>query len=291
MFTDSGYAARMFAKTSIRNRTSGKRATRENDVRAFVRTAFSLLVAATLAFGVLPTTSAVAGSLSLAELTSQATQRIDGEFNTSALPSKLPSEMGKWKGAVSAIHRDEDTLERCLESPDACTSQALSAWRQMMQSASGHETMEMLRIVNRFFNSWRYRSDLESYGEADHWAAPIQFMARSGDCEDFAIAKFVSLMLLGVPERTLKIVVVVDESRQIGHAVLSFSTGNQMFILDSLFDEVVRDHEIDHYRPVFSMNFSSGWIHMPRGQNEDFNYAGNASHQNQIALLNRPIGE
>ena len=42
-----------------------------------------------------------------------------------------------------------------------------------------------------------YLEDLANYGLPDYWATPLQFLDRDGDCEDYAIAKFVSLRELG----------------------------------------------------------------------------------------------
>ena len=57
------------------------------------------------------------------------------------------------------------------------------------------------RAVNRFVNGWAYRADADNYGRSDYWATPLEFFRRSGDCEDYVIAKYRSLRLLGLRRR------------------------------------------------------------------------------------------
>ena len=43
-------------------------------------------------------------------------------------------------------------------------------------------------------------SDFTQHGEADRWSAPLAtFATAKGDCEDYAIAKYVALREAGFP--------------------------------------------------------------------------------------------
>lgn len=234
---------------------------------------------------------AMAGSLSLSQLATQANQRTQGEFQSSALPSILPLEMAKWQEMIVALQRDRITLEGCLADRRKCTAKGMIGWRNMMLSAAGRGDLAKLRLVNRFFNASTYRNDLDGYGKPDHWATPVQFLATSGDCEDYAIAKLFSLILLGVREDALRIVVVFDKARRLSHAVVSYRMDGKAYILDSLLNDVVRDHELRQYRAVYSMNFTEGWIHVPRGQNAVAEIASEPSSRNLFAHLDTLIGE
>ncbi len=46
-------------------------------------------------------------------------------------------------------------------------------------------------------------------------------MNNSGDCADYAIAKFFALRYLGYSNEEMRIAVVYDRMRRIGHAVLA----------------------------------------------------------------------
>ena len=54
-------------------------------------------------------------------------------------------------------------------------------------------------------------SDQALYGEIDFWASPLATLGRgAGDCEDYAIAKFVALRLAGMSADDLRIVIMRD---------------------------------------------------------------------------------
>ena len=87
-------------------------------------------------------------------------------------------------------------------------------------------------------------------------------MARSGDCEDFAIAKFFALRQLGFGEREMRVVILMDEIRGIGHAVLAIYESDEIVILDSLSNMILPHSRYKHYRPQYSMNETTRWAHV-----------------------------
>ena len=74
----------------------------------------------------------------------------------------------------------------------------------------------------------------DNYGRSDYWATPLEFFRRSGDCEDYVIAKYQSLRLLGWPPEALRLVVVQDVVRDLPHAVLAVYLDGAIYILDNL---------------------------------------------------------
>lgn len=96
------------------------------------------------------------------------------------------------------------------------------------------ERFAQLDAVNRAVNrEIEPVTDLELYGEADHWTIPTV----RGDCEDYVILKRKRLIALGWPPSALLITVVRDE-RGDGHAVLTARTQQGDFILDNKTDEI-----------------------------------------------------
>ncbi len=67
----------------------------------------------------------------------------------------------------------------------------------MLKSQAGQRPFDQIQAVNQFLNQWQYKTDEQNYGQRDYWAAPLEFLRRSGDCEDYAIVKYVSLRQLG----------------------------------------------------------------------------------------------
>lgn len=67
---------------------------------------------------------------------------------------------------------------------------------------------DRLAPVHQFFNRHlAFRDDALVWGVDDHWASPLEALARgAGDCEDYAIGKYCSLLAAGVPMRHLRLV-------------------------------------------------------------------------------------
>ena len=82
-------------------------------------------------------------------------------------------------------------------------------WQQLMGSLQGVSEAEKLMQVNAFFNRVEFVDDLYHWGEHDYWATPFEFLATDGgDCEDFSIAKYYTLIELGVPDEKLRLTYV-----------------------------------------------------------------------------------
>ena len=85
-----------------------------------------------------------------------------------------------------------------------------------------------------------------------------------GDCEDYAIAKYFSLLAVGVPAARLRLVYVrarMDDGPLQPHMVLAYFPvpGADPLVLDNLQDEIVPASRRDDLRPVFSFNSEGLW--------------------------------
>ena len=135
---------------------------------------------------------------------------------------------------------------------------------------SGQDEDAKLTAVNQFFNRRVFsRDDAEVWGRADYWATPLEMLARGqGDCEDYAIAKYLSLMMVGVPPPRLRLVYV--QARQGGlpagalqaHMVLAYyprGGGEEPLILDNLIPDIRPASQRQDLTPVFSFNAEGLW--------------------------------
>jgi predicted transglutaminase-like cysteine proteinase len=134
-------------------------------------------------------------------------------------------------------------------------------WKEFIASLKGKDRMTQLDAVNRYINRSPYVTDLENWGVNDYWETLGEFIAKDGDCEDYAIAKYYSLKALGFDISEMRIVILEDENLHVPHAVLAVFSGSQTFILDNQIPEVVRDTSIVHYRPIYSINEQAWWFH------------------------------
>lgn len=135
-------------------------------------------------------------------------------------------------------------------------------WKELKSKIADAPLMEQMRAVNNFFNQWPYKTDLEVWGVEDYWATPRELVERSGDCEDYAIAKYYALRDLGVPAANLRVVALKDSIRGIGHAVLVVYMENDAYLLDNLTNLVLSHTKLKHYVPQYSVNEEHLWRHV-----------------------------
>jgi predicted transglutaminase-like cysteine proteinase len=166
----------------------------------------------------------------------------------------------KWKRVLSKARDQVRVLGSCTGA--GCPPGATS-WQRIMQQARGQDPMEQLKLVTAFFNKWPYRLDMDAYGASDWWATPQEFLKLSGDCEDYAITKYFALRELGFSQDDLRIVIVRDRIRGIGHAVLAVFLQGEAYVLDNLTNSVFAHGKYKHYTPQYSLNEEFRWSHIP----------------------------
>jgi hypothetical protein len=133
----------------------------------------------------------------------------------------------------------------------------------LLESAKGKPEREIIRLVNSGANRLiRYASDQRAFRREDYWASPFESLKNRGDCEDFAILKYVSLRELGFSEDRLRIVVLNDTLRGLGHAVLSVRFDNEILVLDNQISRPTPHFLLKHYKPVYSLNAHGRWINL-----------------------------
>ncbi|MFT5542454.1 MAG: putative transglutaminase-like cysteine proteinase, partial [Arenicella sp.] len=96
-------------------------------------------------------------------------------------------------------------------------------WQSLINTLQDDSTNDQLYAVNRFFNRVAFVDDKTHWGKNDYWATPIEFLATNkGDCEDFTIAKYFSLIELGVPAQKLRLMYVTATRPRQAHMVLAY---------------------------------------------------------------------
>lgn len=179
------------------------------------------------------------------------------EFKAASLQA-LP----QWVRVLEKLPAEQKIFRQCDINPATCKSPAMMVWRGKLKTMASLPPIKQLQAVNTFANQWVYRYDDEAWGSADYWATPFEFLRNSGDCEDYAIFKYVSLRHLGFMPENLRIVVVRDTIRNTDHAVLMAVVDNIPYILDSLFTAVLPHTDILQYVPHYSVNEQFRWAHV-----------------------------
>ena len=147
---------------------------------------------------------------------------------------------------------------------------AVMAWRDLLTQAASQPDAAKLRRVNDFFNRrTRFGEDSDIWGKQDYWATPLEVLGRGqGDCEDFAIAKYVTLKLLGIPSEKLRLTYV---KARIGgpqstlvqaHMVLSYypAPNDEPLVLDSLISDIRPASRRPDLITIFGFNAEGLWV-------------------------------
>ena len=144
----------------------------------------------------------------------------------------------------------------------------LEAWQTLVAANQNKSNREKLEIVNNFFNRVNYRTDLQHWRREDYWASPIEFLAtNAGDCEDYSIAKYFTLLALGIPESKLYITYVKALRLNEAHMVLTyFETPTTIpLVLDNINRLILPATQRSDLAPVYSFNGGGLWLARQRG--------------------------
>ncbi len=145
----------------------------------------------------------------------------------------------------------------------------LSAWLSLIKSGKGKSTAQKLKLVNDFFNQFQFRSDQKFIGQADYWMTPLEFIAKgAGDCEDFSIAKYFTLIAMGIPQEKLRITYVKALKLNQAHMILAYykEPSSDPLVLDNLMAKIKKASLRKDLTPVYSFNTNGLWLNK-LGQN------------------------
>ncbi len=161
----------------------------------------------------------------------------------------------KWRGVEADISKEQAVLDRCRADADHCPSYAAQFLR-LISAVKSRSGKARLDEANRGVNmAIRYVSDMTQYGVPDQWNAPLAtFATAKGDCEDYAIAKYVALRESGFPQQDLRLVLVRDRAVRQDHAVMAARLDDRWLILDNRRSEVLTDSEATNLSPLFAIN-------------------------------------
>lgn len=196
-------------------------------------------------------------------------------LRASVIPRLRALSSSAWMLAIGVLF----LLAASVAAPDLDKTQALAqqrygaraadtivAWRRLIEEARALPDTDKLNKVNTFFNRRvLYETDAVVWQQEDYWASPLEFMGRAaGDCEDFAIAKYMTLLMLGVNNQHLRLIYVRYKSgatAPIAHMVLGYypQPTEEPLILDNMISSVRPASMRSDLSPVFSFNSDGLW--------------------------------
>lgn len=134
---------------------------------------------------------------------------------------------------------------------------------------------QIVITVNRFFNQLEYRPDIKTWNKKDYWASRLEFLGKGqGDCEDYAVAKFLTMVQLGVPEEKLFLTYVKAVGYpDAAHLVVTYykEPGTVPLVLDNYIKKILPATQRTDLVPVYSFTAKDLYIQKQYGLGKRIN--------------------
>ncbi|WP_415880386.1 transglutaminase-like cysteine peptidase [Methylomonas sp. TEB] len=167
---------------------------------------------------------------------------------------------------------DQSLLDRVEKKYGAAAKQRFVDWQSLIENGKSWPEAEKLERVNNFFNgNVEFVDDIILWQKTDYWAAPTEFLAKgAGDCEDYSIAKYFTLVEMGVDESKLRITYVKALALNQAHMVLTYFDSPRAvpLVLDNLKPSIVPATQRSDLQPVYSFNGTGLWLAKSKGSGQ-----------------------
>ena len=143
--------------------------------------------------------------------------------------------------------------------------QRVSRWRNLAHDPrnASLSDRQKLELANDFINQTRFLNDIDHWRKKDYWASPLETLnTNGGDCEDFGIAKYFTLLEMGVSLEKLRLTYVKALELNQAHMVLTYyeNANAEPLILDNLISQIKPASQRRDLLPVYSFNAEGLWI-------------------------------
>jgi len=175
-------------------------------------------------------------------------------FGLGAIPIAFGEVPAKWQNVEVDIRSDIEILAHCREHTESCPPEA-RRFLAIVDEGRARNGRARIGVINRAINlAIQPMSDFAQWGVIDHWSSPLEtFLTGRGDCEDYAIAKYIALVEAGVAEEDVKLVLERDLTTNQGHAVVATRLDGTWIVLDNRSFALARDVELRRIVPLRRM--------------------------------------
>jgi predicted transglutaminase-like cysteine proteinase len=160
----------------------------------------------------------------------------------------------KWRVVEADIDGEQQVLARC-RAEKACPVVAQNLL-DIVAEGAGRPGLARVGLINRAVDlAITPASDEAQWGVADHWSPPFEtLLTHRGDCEDYAIVKYVALLQAGLSQDDVQIVILRNLLLKEDHAVVAARVDGKWLILDNRRLALVRDTEMVGSIPKFVLD-------------------------------------
>lgn len=196
------------------------------------------------------------------ERASVSTQKPVEPFSMMEIVAPEGKSWGEWRKAKAELLALLPKLAQCEAKPNSC-SPAYQRFVAIIAEAKKEFGMTRIETVHKRINaSIRYAPDRAQWGRPDVWTLPFASDGKgaietgAGDCEDYALAKVVALLRVGVAVGDMRLVLVHDNSIREDHAVLAVREIERWWILDNRWEALREDRELAQFKPLVVLHSS-----------------------------------
>ena len=171
-------------------------------------------------------------------------------------------------------------------------SRRVTAWRELIATLDNKNERKQLEEINLFFNQLYFVDDIRLWGKKDYWATPLEFLgSNAGDCEDFTIAKYFSLLELGVPDQKLRLIYLKALDLNQFHMILAYypTPSSVPLILDNIDKEIKPATERTDLLPIYSFNGQHLWLMKGKGNGQQAGQSSRLSLWNDLRARNKGL--
>ncbi|HZL60432.1 MAG TPA: transglutaminase-like cysteine peptidase [Stellaceae bacterium] len=184
-------------------------------------------------------------------------------YGTGEIFSANVAQFPEWTDAMARAERELAPARRCEAGRGAAGQAGCGPpeWRDLIAEVRSLPLMAKLTRVNDAINRHPYVPTVQNWHRAMYWETPFEFLARGGQCQDYAIAKYLALREAGVPDASMRMLVLRDTALGVDHAVLVATVDGEAYLLDNLRPEIRPEARAPEYRPYYAINLSGWWLY------------------------------
>ena len=174
--------------------------------------------------------------------------------------------LNKWSQARVEMTRELQIVDRCRRD-NVCPAGA-QRLIDLSSEGAGRNGRARLGLINRALNlAISPTSDEAQWRATDHWSSALETLQSGrGDCEDYAIVKYLALLDTGMSVADLKIVLMRNIFPNEHHAVVAARVDDEWLILDNRTLTLVRDTNLTRAVPMFVLDQAGAWRFVSRSR-------------------------
>ncbi|MCT7562599.1 transglutaminase-like cysteine peptidase [Aliarcobacter butzleri] len=151
--------------------------------------------------------------------------------------------------------KDKNLIEKSTQK--SFILKRLAKYEEVRNKARNLDVNKKLTQINLFINGSLAEFDNASMGIDDYWMTPKEFFIKGhGDCEDYVIAKYFTLLELGVKKENLYPAIVKVEGSASLHLVLLYveDKNKSPLVLDNLSFKILPFSKRTDLTPIAAFN-------------------------------------